>query len=211
MTAYLRQHKCITFFKNCKLNPRRNFNYPWMKSSVCSSPFNHFSKQTDQHSGKKKKTELMNLFLPSLVESISLFHPVKFTKHTKKGKTFCCTSELKSAEMKHIFTYTSQSSSLVGSLSMPRPTFLYMSLLLDCACSGGIGMYWICKYRGTLCLYYRLTKICIWMSQQLYHITLLLLLLLLSLRWVLWITTCLIIVNNNVFIYQECHRVRREF
>ena len=25
----------------------------------------------------------------------------------------------------------------------------------------GIGMYWICKYRGTLCLYYQLTKICI--------------------------------------------------
>lgn len=35
--------------------------------------------------------------------------------------------------------------------------------------------------------------------------------LLLFLRWVLWITTCLIIVNNNVFIYQEYNLVFREF
>lgn len=61
---------------------------------------------------------------------------------------------------------------LVEDLSVPGPLFLYMSLLLDCACYGGIGMYWICKYRGTLCLYYRLTKICKWMSQQLYPISL---------------------------------------
>lgn len=66
------------------------------------------------------------------------------------------------------------------------PTLLYMSLLSDCAWSGGIGMYWICIYRGTMCLYYRLTMICIWMSQM-YHIapppppSVL--------HWVLWMTT----------------------
>lgn len=73
---------------------------------------------------------------------------------------------------------------LVGDyLFLLWPNLLYMSLLCDCAWSGGAEMYWICKYGGIMCLYYRLTLICIWMSQM-YHIALL------SpfLHWVLWIT-----------------------
>lgn len=43
----------------------------------------------------------------------------------------------------------------VTSLSLPRPILLYscICLLLDCACYGRIGMYRVCKYRGTMCLY----------------------------------------------------------
>lgn len=72
---------------------------------------------------------------------------------------------------------------VVDNLFMLWLNLLYMSLLSDCAWSSGAEMYWICKYGGIMCLYYRLTLICIWMSQM-YHIALP------SpfLHWVLWIT-----------------------
>lgn len=41
-----------------------------------------------------------------------------------------------------------------ASLSLPQPILLYscICLLLNCACYGRIGMYQVCKYRGTLYL-----------------------------------------------------------